>query len=338
MTPGERAYVQRLQRRAATTAPDLAAAQLRAFDLIRAALPESEVARAIQSGTMDELINEILDDKTGGPFAALRARLDRATMDAAENEVLRLPGRYRVGVFDRLSPFVVTATRNLSERTIKTLADETRTMVREQVRFGIEAGKNPRVIARQLRPLVGLAPNQAKAVANFRDQLETGDRAALDRMLGRGVLKQPNGEIVPRRGHAGGAGLSDSDLKILESKLGVDPLTPEQITRMTAAYEKRMLAWNAETHARTMALDANKQANRLAWEDAVEKGIVDRSALRKVWVTVGDERVRPEHRALNGTEVGFDDRFPNGEITPGDSTYNCRCLARIVVAQQAAAA
>jgi hypothetical protein len=211
-------------------------------------------------------------------------------------------------------------------------------MVRDYVRLGIEAGKNPRVIARELRPLIGLAPNQARAVAKFREQLETGDRAALDRMLGRGVLRQPDGEVISRSAHAGGEGLSGRDLGILDRKLGTDPLTPEQIARMTKAYEKRLHAWNAESHARTMALDANKQANRLAWEDAVSKGVVERGALRKVWVAVLDDRTRDEHRELNGTEVGFDDTFPNGEVTPGDSTFNCRCVARIVVAQQAVAA
>ena len=89
MTTQERAYVLRLQRRAANTAPDLAAAQLRAFELIRSALPESQVARAIQDGTMDRLISEIIDDRTGGPFAALRARLEGATIAAADNTLPR---------------------------------------------------------------------------------------------------------------------------------------------------------------------------------------------------------------------------------------------------------
>lgn len=338
MTTQERAYVQRLQRRASNVAPDLAQAELRAYYLIRQALTDAEAARAIQDGTMDRLIAEILDDRSGGPFAALRTRLDRATLDAAESEAGHLPGRYRVGVFDRMTPQLIEATRQLSTRTINTLKTETQDMVHEQVRLGIEAGKNPRVIARELKPLIGLAPNQARAVQNFRAQLETGDRAALDRMLGRGVLRQPDGEIIRRGAHAGGEGLSGKDLVLLDRKLGTDPLTPEQIDRMVTAYEKRMHAWNAESHARTMALDANKQASRMAWEDAVEKGVVDRAALRKVWVTVGDDRVRPEHEALNGTEVGFDDPFPNGEQVPGDSTYNCRCVSRIIIARQAVAA
>lgn len=336
MTTQEWAYVQRLQRRASNVAPDLAQAELRAYYLIRQALTDAEAARAIQSGTMDRLIAEILDDKAGGPFAALRGRLDRATIDAAESEAGLLPNRYNVGVFDRMSPHVVTAVRTLSARTIDTLKTETQDMVRQQVRLGIEAGKNPRVIARELKELIGLAPNQARAVQNFRHQLETGDRAALDRMLGRGVLRQPDGEVIRRGAHAGGEGLSGKDLGLLDRRLGTDPLTPEQIARMTTAYEKRMLAWNAESHARTMALDANKRASVLAWEDAVDKGIIDRSALRKVWVTVGDDRVRPEHEALNGTEVGFDEAFPNGEQVPGSESWNCRCVARVVVTARAA--
>ncbi len=43
----------------------------------------------------------------------------------------------------------------------------------------------------------------------------------------------------------------------------------------------------------------------------------------KIWVTVGDERVRPEHEEIDGEEVPIDGVFSNGLETPSEP--NCRC-------------
>ena len=331
MTPVEAAYVARLRARANTLAPDLARAEIRAYEMIREVLTERELAEAIQSGRMDALLDQVLNDTgKGGPFSRLRARLDQATMDAAKSEAAHLPSWMRPTAFNVLSPHVVEAVTKLDTRVVDGLKDEVRETVRTQVRLGLEAGKNPRVIARELRPLIGLAPNQAKAVANFRAQLEAGDRAALSRVLGRGTIRQPDGTEINRSAHANGQGVTGRDMGLLDRLLGNKQLSPEQIDRMTEAYRKRMHALNAETHARTMALDSQKVANRLSWEDAAERGIVAKVDLRRVWVAVLDDRTRDEHRELHGTEVGFDEAFPNGQVTPGETDYNCRCLARVV--------
>lgn len=331
MTAQERAYRARLERRAGTLAPDLAQAQLRAYDMIRRALTERETAEAIRSGRMDELMSQILSDRAGGPFARLKSRLDAGILDATEREIAAMPTRFRTE-FDRIAPWVLESVRVADSRMMDTLSDQTRETVRVVVQQGMAAGKNPRVIARELPAHIGLAPNQVKAIENFRRELETGDRAALQRMLGRGVLRTEEGDIIRRGAHAGGEGLSGRDLGILDRQLGEEPLSPEQIDRMVKHYGQRLERWNVESNARTMALDANKRASDLAWEDAVEKGVVERTALRKTWTTAGDERVRPEHRAMQGETVGFDESYSNGQKIPGETDWNCRCLSRISVA------
>jgi hypothetical protein len=85
-------------------------------------------------------------------------------------------------------------------------------------------------------------------------------------------------------------------------------------------------------------MDAMRAGQRASWEDAIANGTVDRTRLRRVWVSTGDDRVRPEHRKLNGTEVPFDWPYPNGELIPGESTYNCRCIERIILSNEAIAA
>jgi hypothetical protein len=113
-------------------------------------------------------------------------------------------------------------------------------------------------------------------------------------------------------------------------------LAPEQVDTMVDVYTKRRLALNAETTARTAALQAQKLGQRLAWDDAINKGVVDRARLMKKWIGVNDSRERPTHVAMNGTVAHFDEPFlPIGQMTPGEDEYNCRCLARYFLAPAA---
>jgi hypothetical protein len=152
--------------------------------------------------------------------------------------------------------------------------------------------------------VIGLAPNQLKAVDNFRQMLETGDAEALTRAL------------RDRRFD-----------KTIRNALKGDGLTPEQIDRMTDAYRKRFLAFNAETNTRTAALDAQKLGQRLTWEQAVARGDVDGSRLTKRWSGTLDDRERDSHLAMEGETVPWDQPYSNGQMQPGDSEYNCRCVS-----------
>jgi hypothetical protein len=331
MSPAERALQSRIERRAAALGPQARRKLFAAFDLIRAHLSEAELMRAGNNGTLELLIEELLSDKAlDNHFSGLRSLIDRSTLDASSLWTRDLPPSFG-GVFNILNPRVITAVVQLDTRVIQGLKEEVREAVREQVRLGLEAGKNPRVVATRIGSAIGLAPNQVRAVDNFRTQLESGDRAALRRMLGRGELKTSTGEIINRRGHAGGKGVSATDLRILNRTLGNGKLRPDQIDRMVNAYRNRLLAWNTETHSRTIALDTHRLAQRMSWQAAIDRGTVDASRLRKTWVTVGDDRVRPEHVKMQGEVVLWGQQWSNGEDIPGDSTYNCRCLERVTL-------
>jgi hypothetical protein len=93
-----------------------------------------------------------------------------------------------------------------------------------------------------------------------------------------------------------------------------------------------MIAFNAETNARTAALDSQKLAQRLSVEDAITKGILDRDRMQKTWVGVLDDRERETHVQMEGVTVGFDEDYvlPDGQVQqiPGDTEYNCRCISR----------
>jgi len=84
---------------------------------------------------------------------------------------------------------------------------------------------------------------------------------------------------------------------------------------------------------RTATLDALKKGQDLSWRDAIEKGVVV-GTLTKTWVTVHDDRVRPEHVAMDGQTVPFDAPYSNGQMVPGETDYNCRCISRVTVKRE----
>jgi hypothetical protein len=311
MTAVERAFVARLRRRASNIAPELARRELQAYELIRQILTERELVEAIESGQLDRLILELLSDENMDPsLVRLRARIDLAVVQSVRGEAVQLPTPLRGPVFGVLNPRIVEAAQRLNTKVVAGLKEEVRQTVLQAATAGLEEGVHPRTVARRIREAVGLAPSQEQAIRNFRRALEEGDVARALRYK----LRDKRFDGAIRRGG----------------------LTRERIDKMVDVYRRRWIAHNAETHARTIALDAQKLGQRKAWEDAIDRGVVRRDSLVRTWVAVGgphgDGRNRPEHLAMHGEQVGFDQPFSNGEQEPGESTYNCRCVARVTVA------
>ena len=335
MTAKERAFVARVRRRAARLEPDIARAFLRGIDELRASLNVADMARLIDSGQIEVLLDRYVSDpQVRASFTDLQRQMLESVKTATETMAREIPPAFVAAArgisFNYLNPRVIDAVNRLDTHAMQTLAEGLRESVRDQIRAGVEAGVNPRSVARTLRQTVGLAPNQAKAVANFRAQLVAGSRAALQRKLAKGVLTTPSGKVIANRAHALGQGLSGRDLAMLQTKLGREPLTREAIDRMVADYQKRLLAWNAETNARSLALQSEKLGQRLSYEDMIAKGIVDRERLMRRRVEVLDERTRPLHAlsyeqgGLNGEVRRFDEPYSNGEMVAGESEWNCR--------------
>jgi phage terminase large subunit GpA-like protein len=119
--------------------------------------------------------------------------------------------------------------------------------------------------------------------------------------------------------------------------VGGEGLTTKQIDTMTNAYLRRMVSHNAETLSRTTVLESMKVGNRLAWEEAVDKGFVDGGRLMKRWSTVLDGRERPEHNAMNGKTAPFDGTYENGDSYAGEGDpWNCRCIDVFFQSREAA--
>ncbi len=80
-------------------------------------------------------------------------------------------------------------------------------------------------------------------------------------------------------------------------------------------------------NARTSVISASNQGKLATFERAAKMGI----KVKKEWVSARDNRVRDSHAALNGMQVEWDKKFPNGLKCPCDPSgrpeevYNCRC-------------
>jgi hypothetical protein len=301
------ALFDRLTRRVGLLTPDLMADLRRSYILLLAALPEEEVARLILTASIDRIVAEMLNaDVLMRAFVPYRDGLHRGTLEAMRYYRRDLPGnpptpRTVTITFDVLNPRVLDGIKALDTRVMTTLHDQVRETFRQHVAAGLEDGVNPRTIARGLRDVLPLAPNQELAVRNFR----------------RALLGQSDASPFAYK-------LRD---KRFDARVRAGNLTDEQIDRYTAAYRKRMIAFNAETNARTAALDAQKAGQRLTWDDAIARGDVDPVRLQKRWSTVMDGRERPTHHDMNGEVVPYDQPFSNGQMIPGDTEFNCRCLA-----------
>jgi hypothetical protein len=228
-------------------------------------------------------------------FTPLRSAIQSGVADQVRLAAADLPGGGRkdgriLVSFDYLNPRVIDAVRSLDTKVITTLQGDTREAVRAFTENGLRDGVNPREIARQIRGIVGLSPTQESYVRNLRDELVSGRYA------------------------------DASQRKLLDARFNLSNLDKlsaadrgRRIDTIVESYRKSYVAFNAETNARTAALDSTKLGQRLSWEDAATKGIVDRNRLEKTWRGVKDDRERDEHLAMEGETVGFDEPFSNGE-------------------------
>ena len=310
MTAAE--FWRRLNTRATTRQPTMSAAIMRSYRQLADQMAPGEIEAYIRRGDVEGFVRNLLSEPVLNTAAApLREALRTQVQDGVpyygKMITIAPEGRWATIAFDFLNPRVIDAIREMESKVIGGWKTGVRDVARAFVENGLRDGVNPRTTARDLRSILGLSPTQEQAVANFRAALETGDKA---KALSYG-LRNRTFDAAIKRGE----------------------LTPAQIDRMSEAYRKRMVAFNAETQARTASLDAQKLAQRLSWQDAVEKGVVDGSKLMKRWKGVMDDRERDEHIAMENETVPADDTFSNGEMTPGESTYNCRCVAIYFVAR-----
>jgi len=304
-------------------------------DGILAALQTGDIAKVLAALGIDpeaafvNLQPILLDGVYGGAAAAAtQIRLTNATFG-----------------FNRLNPRLISWLQTYHLGLIREIGDSTKEAVRTLLIDGMTKGQGPRQTAVRIKEVVGLTERQARAVSNFRTELETfherrtggGYRlgAKIDRVNGFQVLKpdadgKPSDGITERR-------LRDFrfDGQLKRAVETGTPLKPAQIDKMVAAYQRKYLAFRARTIARTEALRTTNVGVQDAWRQAIEAGKIAETQVRRMWIVARDERLCSVCAPIPGLNpkrgVKFDQPFatPNGPWNLPPIHPNCRCTVSI---------
>lgn len=175
--------------------------------------------------------------------------------------------------------------------------------------------------ARRTGGMVGLPVQMSEWVESARQQLLSGDRAAMRAYLTRKLRDTAYDRFV----------------------VPGTKLTIEQANTISRAYSARLLQSYAKQLAQTYAQAAYEAGRRHGLQQQIDAGVISAEQITKDWQTARDEMVRHSHRDMQGQKQQFDQPFVSGLggliMYPGDSSlgasdadrYGCRCRARYTV-------
>jgi len=271
---------------------------------------------------LDELATLLEQGRTAEAFASLNAAASRLNVVWAEQYVSsgtqtgkwlqKNVGEIIIG-FDQTNLRAVAEMQRNGLRMVSSFTEQQRRATQQALIDGVRRGLNPRDTARAFRDSIGLTPMQERWVRNYEEALRNLDRNALRR------------ELRDRR----------FDRTIERAITRGEPLSREQIAKMTERYRARALKRRAETIARTESLKVVHAGTREMYNQAIDNGDLQRDQLIRIWNTAADERVRDSHNAMHNQQRQLGELFQSGngnqtEI-PGafgvpEEDINCRCV------------
>lgn len=303
-TPSSAELNQAIEARLGTLDRRMVRAYLRAVDIIRQHLSLPGTIERVRTGEpLDVILSAEVLTKAFGP---LQAEMQLTFGKAFDWSVPELPLSKKmlaeeVILFNVRSVHIERALDALDDFILKKAKQTVRDTVRQALLAGLQSGESPVDVARGLRDVIGLAPNQEGYVRTFRRLLRSKNPRQALRM-----------EWRDKRFDA-----------TLRKNVKLDRAL---IERMVDAYRRKAVASHAVTISRTATLNAYRRGQRAAVEEAIARQLMRRQDVLKTWITAGDERVRKTHRPLNGETVGLDQNFSNGLDMPRE--YRCRCKVR----------
>lgn len=326
---------------AAKLGPAMGRAILALLKKVQDAADLEAIAAALQTGDVAKVLHLIALADTGPAVQAMQEAVQAAVWGggalAASQINARITGAHFA--FDRLNPRLIEWIKGYTFSLIRQIDTETKEIIREKVSVGMTAGSNPIKVAREIKGAIGLTTKQAKAVANYRKELETFHtrRSAKGYNLG-GKIDRVNNRQVFKPGEDGTPkdGIDERRLRDFryDGKLKAametgKPLTPQQIDTMVAAYERKYLRYRSEVIARTEALRTTNWGVQDAWRQAIEAGKASEDLTRRMWIVSKDERLCavcqpiPGMNPKRGVKFGQPFASPKGPVMLPPVHPNC---------------
>lgn len=313
--------------------PEQHAAKIRELEAPMAAAYLAEVRAVEGEATVAEVERLIAeDDRDGlavllslGSLTLFTELFRTAFIQGAQNE---LAGRWR---FDSNTWAVI----NLLMGEYASIRDTSDMDLRKTIDVVLANGNTTRnkaldllgvkgATARRTGGMVGLPVQMSEWVESARQQLLSGDRAAMRAYLTRKLRDTAYDRFV-----------------IPGSKL-----TIEQANTISRAYSARLLQSYAKQLAQTYAQQAYNAGRNHAIQQLLDNGTITLDQVQKKWRTMRDERVRHSHATMNNQRVGFIEPFVSGIggllMYPGDTSlgasdadiYNCRCSLEYTISRR----
>jgi len=106
-------------------------------------------------------------------------------------------------------------------------------------------------------------------------------------------------------------------------------ISVSKVEEAVSRYADRLRKYRAETIARTETLTAANKGQRLAWEQAVDKGYLDPAKYEREWVVTPDDLLCEQCAEMQGMRAPIGGVYPNGVEGP-PLHPRCRCTEILV--------
>ncbi len=192
------------------------------------------------------------------------------------------------------------------------------------------SGLDPMEIAEAIRQSLNLAPDQALSAARFRLAFRDALTHPKRRVQGDAVtIPQAVRTLIKGRHY----GYLNAAQRSVMSHALMGEMTTKDTARLVNRHARALANYRHDVIARQEAIRAINAGEYLAFRQGTANRSIPRSA-RRYWQTVGDERVRHNHRlvpGLNEQGVGVGQMFqtPLGPVLYPPLEVNCRCRVAI---------
>ena len=311
-----------------------------------------DAIQAIRDSAILRVVTERLERRDiNGAIAALQIEPEAfAALDLSVTEAFNAGGAAAVGDLPALKDadgnrvifrFGVRNTageawlQQHSSQFVTLVTDDTKQGLRNILEARLAQGSNPRTTAldmvgrinpvtqRREGGILGLTSRQMQTVERARENLLSGDEAALKQYL---ALETRDKRF---------------DRTILAAIRYGKPIPADMVQKIIGRLSDNNLRLRAEMVSRTETMMALSTARNEAIRQQISAGKIQAGDVKKIWHTAGDNRVRHTHRALNGKAVGIDEafvspsgarlRYPADPKAPVAEISGCRCYCQYKV-------